>query len=374
MRLRRITAAFVICLGAWAQAGYSVDQIKSFVRSAIQLKNPDKEVALTLGKMKMSERLDLNTVETLQGEGAGPRTVEALKDLATASATLPVAKPPAPKAVYVPPPPPSSEEQAQLLEDVKKYGIHYSTTYLPDFICLEQTRRYVDTTGKDSWRPTDVITARLSYYNQKEDYKLVSLNDRVLNDSAAYTSVGGALSMGDFGTTMREIFEPRSNTHFDWERWTTLRKRRTHVFSYRVPLEYSQYSIHYGEDEKDKGQTIVVGYRGSIFVDDDLHMVVRIVVEAENIPPSFPVQQVKSTLDYEFTKIGDHEFLLPLVNDVRMHSGRQWTKNVKEFRLYRKFSADAVIKFDGEELGPLPDDKTKEQPPQPQPPQPQPPK
>ncbi len=79
MALRRITAALVICLGAWAQAGYTVEQIKSFIRSAIQLKNPDKEVALTIRKMKMSERLDLNTVETLRGEGAWPRTVEALK-------------------------------------------------------------------------------------------------------------------------------------------------------------------------------------------------------------------------------------------------------------------------------------------------------
>jgi len=374
MGLRPITALFVICLGAWGQAGYTtVEQIKTFIRSAIQLKNPDKEVALTLRKMKMSERLDLDTVETLQGEGAGPRTVAALKELATESASLSQAKPPAPKPVYVPPPPPSSEAQAALLAEVKEYGINYTNT-LPDFICLEQTRRYVDTTGKDSWRATDVITARLSYYNKKEDYKLVSMNDKVMND-AAYMSVGGALSMGDFGTTMREIFEPRSNTHFEWERWTTLRKRLTHVFSYRVPLEYSQYSIHYGEDEKGAGSTIIVGYRGSIFVDDELHTVVRIVQEAENIPPSFPVQQVKETLDYDFTKIGDREFLLPLIADVRMHSGRQWAKNVKEFRLYRKFSADAVIKFDGEELGPLPDDKTKEQTPQPaQPQSPQPPK
>ena len=363
MALRRITAALVICLGAWAQAGYTVEQIKSFIRSAIQLKNPDKEVALTLRKMKMSERLDLNTIETLRGEGAGPRTVEALKELAAASASLSPAKPPAPKPLDNPMPPPSSEEQAKLLSEVKEYGINYSRT-LPDFICLEQTRRYVDTTGKDSWRPTDVITARLSYYNQKEDYKLVSMNDKVLND-AAYTSVGGALSMGDFGTTMREIFEPRSNTHFDWERWSKLRARIAHVFSYRVPLETSQYSIHYGENEKGQGSTITVGYHGSIFVDDALHMVVRIVVEAENIPPSFPVQQVKETLDYDFTKIGDREFLLPLVADVRMHSGGEWKKNVKEFRLYRKFSADAVIKFDSEELGPLPDDKTKEQPAQP---------
>src|ERR1700722_15085967 len=126
MRLRRITAAFVICLGAWAQAGYTVEQIKSFIRSAIQLKNSDKEVALTLRKMKLSERLELNTVETLQGEGAGPRTAEAPRALATDAASLGQAKPPAPKPVYVPPPPPSSEEQAKLLSEVKEYGINYT--------------------------------------------------------------------------------------------------------------------------------------------------------------------------------------------------------------------------------------------------------
>src|ERR1035438_1142673 len=87
------------------------------------------------------------------------------------------------------------------------------------------------------------------------------------------------------------------------------------------------------------------------------------------IMPSFPIQQAEETLDYDFTEIGDSEFFLPLVANLKMHSrGGMWTKNVKEFRLYRKFSADAVIKFDGQELPPLPDDKTKEQAPQPQPP------
>ncbi len=366
MRFPRLVAALLLTLGAWAQSGYTVAQIKSFIHSAIELKNPDKEVAATLRKMKLKERLDLATVETLQGEGAGPKTVEALKELASESESLPQGKPAEPKPVYVPPPPPSSEEQARVLSEVKEYAMNYSRM-LPDFICLEQTRRYVDTTGKDAWRATDVITARLSYFAQKEDYKLVSMNDRVVTD-VSYASVGGAMSMGDFGTTLREIFEPASNTRFQWERWSTLRKRRAHVFSYRVPLEYSKYSIHYQGDAKDQGLTVLVAYHGSVFVDRDTNMIVRITVEAENIPPTFPVEQVKETLDYDFTKIGDREFLLPLVADVRMHASRLWTKNVKEFRMYRKFSADATIKFDGEELAPLPEDKTKEEPAQTQPP------
>ena len=365
MKWCRLAAVCVLCLGAWgAPPGYTVEQIKSFIQSAIQLKNPDKEVAETLRRMKLSERMDLATVEALQGEGAGPKTVAALKQLASESNSLPEAQPPAPKPVYVPPPPPSSEEQAKLLDEVRDYAINYLHT-LPDFICLEQTRRYVDTTGREAWRLVDLISARLSYFNQKEDYKLVSQNDRVITDTN-YASVGGALSMGDFGTTMRDIFQRRSNTSFAWERWTTLRGRRTHVFSYRVPLEFSQYSIEYQGESKGDVQRIIVGYHGEVFVDNEFHTIVRITQQAENIPPSFPVQEAKETVDYDFTKIGDQDFFLPLAVDVRMHAGRQWTKNSKEFRLYRKFSADAVIKFDGSEVPPLPDDKTKEQPPQPQ--------
>ena len=363
MRFCRIAAAYVMSLNVWAGSGYTVEQIKQFIQSAIQLKNPDKEVAETLRKMKLAERLDLDTVEVLQGEGAGPKTVAVLKALATESATLPGARPPAPPPVYIPPPTPSSEEQAKLLDEVKDYAVNY-TKRLPDFICLEQTRRYVDTTGRDSWRQMDIISARLSYFNQHEDYKLVSLNDKVSTDGS-YTSVGGAMSMGDFGTTMRDIFDPASHASFAWDRWTTLRKRRTHVFSYRVPLEYSRYTIEYQGENKSDTQRITAGYHGSVFVDKDLETIVRITQDADSIPPTFPVSEARETLDYDFTKIGDSDFFLPLVATVQMHSGRLWTKNVKEFRLYRKFSADAVIKFDGTELPPLPEDKTKEQPPQP---------
>src|ERR1700691_4558047 len=170
--------------------------------------------------------------------------------------------------------------------------------------------------------------------------------------------------MGDCGTGMRDFFQPRSHASFAWDRWTTLRGRRTHVFSYRIPLEFSQYIIESGVS-KDDVQRITVGYHGSVFVDKEYTTIVRITQEADNIPPTFPVQEAKETLDYDFTKIGDSVFFLPLMATVRMHAGRIWDKNEKEFRLYRKFSADAVIKFDDKEMPPLPDDKTKEQPPQP---------
>ncbi len=364
MRFRLIAALGLIslCLAAPANV-VSVAQLRSFIRSSIKLKHPDKAVADTLRTMKLKEHLEDKDIEELQGEGAGPRTVAALKILGTVSATLPPAAPPPPPPVYVPPPPPSSEDQAKVLEEVKEYALNYSKN-LPNFICLEVTRRYYDPTGAEAWRKEDTITAQLSYFEQREEYKLKTRNDQVYTGKETIQSLGGSSSSGEFGSMMREIFEPRAQTTFAWTRWTSLRKRRAHVFAYKVPLESSKYSIEYHGEHDKTGQRIVSGYHGEIFVDYDTNMVVRISLEADTIPPGFPVQMAKTRLDYELTKISNQEFMLPLSAEVRMKSDRLWTKNDKEFRLYNKFGADTSLKFD-DIPAPLTDDKTKEQPPAP---------
>jgi hypothetical protein len=89
-------------------------------------------------------------------------------------------------------------------------------------------------------------------------------------------------------------------------------------------------------------------------VDKELNTIMRIEQEALGIQPSFPIQQSEATLEYGFAKIGGTEYFLPLVATLRMRSGGVWTKNVKEFRLYRRFTADAVIKFESEEPPPQP--------------------
>jgi hypothetical protein len=55
--------------------------------------------------------------------------------------------------------------------------------------------------------------------------------------------------------------------------------------------------------------------------------------------------------------------LLPLKAVVRMRERKFLTKNEVEFRMYRKFTAEASITY--ETRAPLPEEKTKEQPPKP---------
>jgi hypothetical protein len=85
----------------------SVEMVKQFIHSAIERKQPDKQVAQTLQHMKLSEKLTDDTIEELQGAGAGPKTVAALKELGTVTAKLEAPAPPPPPKEVKPIPSPA---------------------------------------------------------------------------------------------------------------------------------------------------------------------------------------------------------------------------------------------------------------------------
>ncbi len=354
MKLRAAALLLAAFLPACSQTTLTIEQVVSFVRSSVQLKHPDREVADYLKSVKLRNRLDDRTIVELQAAGAGPRTIEALRALQSSSASLPESAKPAPKP-EVEIPPPSTAEWQKVIEDTREYALNY-TRQLPDFICTQVTRRYMDPTGLEFWQSEDTLTARLSYFGQKEDYKLMLVNGRYTE--LPYQAVGGAISSGEFGSMMREIFDRSSAATFRWERWATLRGRRMHVLSYHIDQPHSKWTVEY-----EKRDRIVPAYHGLLYVDSETGVVARITLEAEDIPVTFPLQQVSSTLDYDNAEIGDRPYTLPLRAVMRMREGRALYKNEVEFRLYRKFSAEASISFETPE--PLPEDKVTEQPPKP---------
>jgi hypothetical protein len=105
---------------------------------------------------------------------------------------------------------------------------------------------------------------------------------------------------------------------------------------------------------------VIVGYSGLIYVDRDTEMILKITLEGRDIPPNFPIQQATNALDYEYSKIGDQTYLLPLKGEMRMRHDKFLTKNILEFHLYKKFGADTSVTFETPEA--MSDEKTKEEP------------
>ncbi len=99
---------------------------------------------------------------------------------------------------------------------------------------------------------------------------------------------------------------------------------------------------------------IIAGYHGFVYADRDTKMVMRILLECEEIPPDFPIQDVKLDLWYGVTRIGDKDFVLPVRYELTSHDGKYLVRNEAEFRLYRKFESDATIMFDTDDSTPPP--------------------
>ena len=341
MRHAKVALALVLLAGGlWAeQRPMSAPQLVSFIRSSIQLHQEDRDVADVVKRIRLTNRLDSKTVEDLQGLGAGPRTVAALKLQVTASANLPEPPPPARQPQIEVIPAPDRLEQKRVLAQVTANALSYIES-LPNFICTQVTRRHVDPTMTESWRSDGVVQEHLSYVDHHEDYKVTMVDNKPVT-GLDHDKVGGNRSSGEFGSMLEDIFDPASNAQFAWERWATLRGRRMHVFSFRIAQPYSKYSIR----DDTSGQSVTPGYHGLIYADRDTLQVMRITMECDNIPAGFPVQEASEVLDYALATISGEKYLLPLKADLhfRGRGGLVW--NEIEFHLYRRFSADAAITF-----------------------------
>ncbi|HLG96189.1 MAG TPA: hypothetical protein VKX49_07755 [Bryobacteraceae bacterium] len=242
---------------------------------------------------------------------------------------------------------PDTGKQKQILADATEYALNHEQL-LPNFICTQTTQRFVDFTGKSGYRSVDLIVERLTYFDHKEDYKVFMVNGEASNLS--HHDLGGAISSGEFGSVMKGIFWPDANTQFNWERFYKLRGRRMNVYSYRVEASKSDYHIVVPVKKLD----LVTAYHGLVFIDDEKHYVHRITLHADGIPADFPVQEVGLVLDYDYTRIGDSEYLLPLEFELRSREGVRLIKNDVTYDGYRKFGSDSTITFDSPAAGSRP--------------------
>src|SRR5215469_967583 len=190
--MRRSTKAFVLTLlGALLllaakQEPVSIATLISRVRTALEHHDSDNKLAGELRKLWLAQRLDDHTIEELESEGAGPKSVAELLDLRDAAAHLP-----APTALpsFPAPPLPMRPEQDEVLKLAASNAASY-TASLPDFICDEIVHRYEDIGGRGTWKARDVLKVKLTYFGGREEYKLVEINNRPTTRGYDYESVG----------------------------------------------------------------------------------------------------------------------------------------------------------------------------------------
>jgi hypothetical protein len=256
-------------------------------------------------------------------------------------------------------------EQTDILKRAQTSALA-NTQKLPDFICTQVTHRESSRLNTDSnplagitgvsssMVPTSIpamntgstagtpgeIEEHLTFFHEKEGYQVIQVDGRKIT-GIAHLEFLGAISAGEFGSAVHNIFDERSRTLFTWNSTANVRGRRAYVFGFRVPVESGIAVIHRGS-----GQQIVAAYKGKVYIDQSTMDVVRLSF-ALDLPVGFPIHSSTTTIEFGPAKIAGNEYMPPVHSEVRMSDATYLFVNRIDFKNYQKFVVESTIHYDG---------------------------
>jgi len=223
---------------------------------------------------------------------------------------------------------------------------------LPNFIAQETMSRYRSGGRSVGWQLDDTITVEVVYEDGQERYRNVRINDAPTNRKME--DVGGSWSTGEFASTLNSLLDERTEANFTWAAQATEKRGtnefRTAVYNFAVSEQNSRWHVA-STDQSSIGskveREIMPAYRGSVWIDLESARVLRIEMAATSLPFDYPLNAVESAVDYAMVPIGDQTTLLPTrAESVACQRGtNNCSRNVIDFRRYKKFTADTTIDF-----------------------------
>ncbi len=235
---------------------------------------------------------------------------------------------------------PPEAEQTRIIEIARQRALDYQDT-LPNFTCLQVTRRLVDSSGKKNWRVKDNITELLRYSDKQEVRQTLEVDG--VKVQGPRLKLGGVLSSGELGGLLNAVFDPKAKAAFTWKDLANLGNQTCHVYSFHVNRPNSSYSLEAGSHAQNAR---VVAFHGLIYIDANSYAIRRISIEAEDVPATFPVQESSIMVDYDVVAVGAHDYMLPISAEMLVRMGKRGlVRNEINFRDYRRFGAESSIKF-----------------------------
>lgn len=236
-------------------------------------------------------------------------------------------------------------QEPAAVEAVRAYALSYSQS-LPDYTCSQETRRIA--MGGDMRAgavSTDTIEEELSFVGKAEHYKVLKVNGAKVK-SVSHEKLDGAMSTGEFGGLLRQIFDKGSATAFRPEGTGKIGGRTMTALGFRVP-EQTGYRIL----DHELNRYFTVAYEGTVWADAETNAVMKIAMKLVNVPSQSSLENTSITLEYKAVDLSGQQFILPSRFDWnwRERPGARDRElsgsNQINFTNCRKFTAESNIDF-----------------------------
>ena len=267
----------------------------------------------------------------------------------------------------------------EFLEAARSKALLYAES-LPDFTCIQATRRFAGGTAEVSlsnstvylsgggtgqqipagwekgvkWTFQDEIVQEVIYVGHQEHYKLLR-ETHAPKIAPSAEPRQDLTSAGEFGSTLKSLFEPTTKADFGLEKKEKIRGWKTIRARVQVSAENSDREISFVGNAPGgrKSYSLKVGYWGQVWFEILSGQVVRLQLQALNLPVDFPVARSVWAIDYDLVDVGGKKYWLPVRAELQLTtsnckalppSGRNLhTRNLMEFQEFHKFEAEVKV-------------------------------
>ena len=191
--------------------------------------------------------------------------------------------------------------------------------------------------GRQQETLLDRVSAEITYEDGQENYRNVKLNDRPTDKSI--DELGGSWSTGEFASTLVQLFHPATDAQFRAGGVSPIAGSNARVYDFQVRSENSHWKV------QADSQAVVTAYDGSVWVDPNTARVLRIEIQARDLPSDFAMETIESAVDYSYVTIGENSFLLPVRAESLgcKRATNLCSHNIIDFRNYHEFKSKVKI-------------------------------
>jgi hypothetical protein len=275
---------------AFAGTCVTVQQVEQLLSASHGL--PDAKLAAKISDFELTERASSLRLLRWEKSFTGKRTREALLALADASAFLELPSSDIPAIEK-----PDAETRKQILDRMVEY-VNITIHKLPNFSARRSTAHFdvlpplpgmvADDTSANHYsflnpppssgtyplHITDRTAITVTYRNGQE-----VPSRRGYQDKEAGSYYAGLTTRGEFGPILSVVVGDAIKGRFFWDRWEQGLAGPLAVFRYKVPQEFSHYTVTVDEDQRE-----IPAYHGELAIDPANGTILRISVVADLDP------------------------------------------------------------------------------------------
>lgn len=233
-----------------------------------------------------------------------------------------------------------AESPEELLERIRA-RVKESLHHLPDYVCDQTVQRWRTAGSGKPWDRQDTLRLEVSLIGGQEAYGWSGggrLGDRELGELIGRGSVG----TGSFALHARNVFSSAPGYIYVGE--VDLADGRKAVrYDFEVYQDRSAYRVRVPPKEA------IVAYRGAFWVHPETLDLIKLTVEADEMPAGIPVAGISDSVEYTRVSIGGAPYLLPKAAEfVLIGAEGERSRNLTQFEACRQYAAESKLVFDGQ--------------------------